>query len=180
MSESPSGRIPPGWYKDPTARHQVRWWDGTGWTQQIAPDRPPTAPLVPAAPVRREPKRRLTAAERKRQNRGWLLLCILVMALVIGVGLLDGPSEDDDSPAASGLDASAQLACRDFAGVARDANAGIITDAELREELKDINDRAQYSDSPGVASAAQSMLAAMTSGSGDLASSFRAMLAACT
>ncbi|MGW4923415.1 DUF2510 domain-containing protein [Streptomyces parvulus] len=24
---------PPGWYRDPSAAHQERWWDGTSWTE---------------------------------------------------------------------------------------------------------------------------------------------------
>ncbi|MFD0252990.1 DUF2510 domain-containing protein [Streptomyces sp. NPDC127113] len=24
---------PPGWYRDPSAAHQERWWDGTAWTE---------------------------------------------------------------------------------------------------------------------------------------------------
>lgn len=25
-----------GWYRDPTGRHSKRWWDGTGWTEQVS------------------------------------------------------------------------------------------------------------------------------------------------
>lgn len=25
-----------GWYSDPTARHESRYWDGTGWTDQVS------------------------------------------------------------------------------------------------------------------------------------------------
>lgn len=28
---------PPGWYTDPWATSQLRWWDGTAWAAQIAP-----------------------------------------------------------------------------------------------------------------------------------------------
>ncbi|MFD6292622.1 DUF2510 domain-containing protein, partial [Streptomyces sp. NPDC060205] len=24
---------PPGWYRDPSAPHTERWWDGTAWTE---------------------------------------------------------------------------------------------------------------------------------------------------
>ncbi|MET9503056.1 DUF2510 domain-containing protein [Streptomyces sp. NPDC006622] len=36
---------PPGWYGDPTAPHQERWWDGTTWTDHR---RAPWAPAGPA------------------------------------------------------------------------------------------------------------------------------------
>jgi len=26
----------PGWHADPSGRWQVRWWDGTSWTDQVA------------------------------------------------------------------------------------------------------------------------------------------------
>jgi hypothetical protein len=47
----------PGWYTDPTDRHGKRWWDGNGWSDQVADDGtvsfdplvPPVAPVLPAA-----------------------------------------------------------------------------------------------------------------------------------
>jgi len=27
----------PGWYADPAGTPQLRWWDGTQWTQQYRP-----------------------------------------------------------------------------------------------------------------------------------------------
>ncbi|TXS45849.1 DUF2510 domain-containing protein [Streptomyces sp. uw30] len=41
---------PPGWYRDPSAPHMERWWDGTAWTEhRRAPEAP--APAVPTPPV---------------------------------------------------------------------------------------------------------------------------------
>lgn len=52
-----------GWKPDPTRRHELRYWDGTGWTVHVsdagatstddgAPGAPPPpAPAAPAAPV---------------------------------------------------------------------------------------------------------------------------------
>ncbi|CAM5426294.1 hypothetical protein STENM36S_08805 [Streptomyces tendae] len=40
---------PPGWYRDPSAPHQERWWDGTAWTEHRRAPEPvgfgPAAPL---------------------------------------------------------------------------------------------------------------------------------------
>ncbi|MGV9277853.1 DUF2510 domain-containing protein [Streptomyces griseosporeus] len=36
---------PPGWYRDPSAPHVERWWDGTAWTDHR---RAPQAPVPPA------------------------------------------------------------------------------------------------------------------------------------
>ncbi|MFF9625982.1 DUF2510 domain-containing protein [Streptomyces griseosporeus] len=40
---------PPGWYRDPSAPHLERWWDGTAWTDhRRAPEAPvPPAPFAP-------------------------------------------------------------------------------------------------------------------------------------
>ncbi len=49
MTEAPSW--PPGWFRDPTGRHDHRWWDGAAWTGHVADagvastdDLPPGAP----------------------------------------------------------------------------------------------------------------------------------------
>lgn len=34
MSEAASW--PPGWFRDPTGRHDHRWWDGAAWTGHVA------------------------------------------------------------------------------------------------------------------------------------------------
>jgi hypothetical protein len=31
-------QTPPGWYADPRGRHQIRYWDGTRWTENCADD----------------------------------------------------------------------------------------------------------------------------------------------
>jgi Protein of unknown function (DUF2510) len=41
--------IPAGWYPDPLGTLQQRWWNGNGWTSEIAPYRP-TLSLIPADP----------------------------------------------------------------------------------------------------------------------------------
>jgi hypothetical protein len=40
-----SMRPPPGWYRDPSAPHSERWWDGTVWTEHRR------APEVPGPPA---------------------------------------------------------------------------------------------------------------------------------
>ena len=34
MPEAPTW--PPGWFRDPTGRHDHRWWDGVAWTGHVA------------------------------------------------------------------------------------------------------------------------------------------------
>lgn len=33
-----AAEVPPGWYPDPTGRHQHRYWQSTGWTDTVADD----------------------------------------------------------------------------------------------------------------------------------------------
>lgn len=42
---------PPGWYPDPSGRHDLRRWDGGGWTADVRDRAPePPAPAAPPAP----------------------------------------------------------------------------------------------------------------------------------
>ncbi|MFE7647301.1 DUF2510 domain-containing protein [Streptomyces phaeoluteigriseus] len=41
---------PPGWYGDPTAPHQERWWDGTTWTDHRRTPQSPAAPVAAVVP----------------------------------------------------------------------------------------------------------------------------------
>ncbi|MGC9377160.1 DUF2510 domain-containing protein [Streptomyces sp. MH13] len=47
---------PPGWYHDPSAPHQERWWDGTAWTEHRRP--PGTAGYGAPAPPHQQPSHR--------------------------------------------------------------------------------------------------------------------------
>lgn len=49
------GSTTPRWSADPTGRHQLRWWDGTTWTDQVADDQQqsvdPLSTALTAPPV---------------------------------------------------------------------------------------------------------------------------------
>ncbi|WP_345590015.1 DUF2510 domain-containing protein [Streptomyces marokkonensis] len=45
---------PPGWYRDPSAPHQERWWDGTTWTEHRRA--PGTTGYAAARPPQRQPQ----------------------------------------------------------------------------------------------------------------------------
>jgi hypothetical protein len=51
MSSTVPPGIPAGWYSDPAGFDQLRWWDGTGWTQHLVP-----RPTPMHAPVIRVPE----------------------------------------------------------------------------------------------------------------------------
>jgi Protein of unknown function (DUF2510) len=35
-SETTSSQVPPSWQGDPTGRHELRYWDGTTWTEHVS------------------------------------------------------------------------------------------------------------------------------------------------
>jgi hypothetical protein len=35
-SEATSSQVPPSWQADPTRRHELRYWDGTTWTEHVS------------------------------------------------------------------------------------------------------------------------------------------------
>jgi uncharacterized membrane protein YhaH (DUF805 family) len=49
----PQVAVSAGWYPDPAGPTTVRYWDGTAWTEHIAP-RPYAAPVVVAGPPLRQ------------------------------------------------------------------------------------------------------------------------------
>jgi major membrane immunogen (membrane-anchored lipoprotein) len=79
---------------------------------------------------------------------------LLVAVLLAGCG--ESTTED------SAADQSG-LACNHFRNVAGDIADGVLTDAEAREKLKEIDDNAVIA-TPRIQSAARGMLAAMTAG----------------
>ncbi|MGH9081251.1 MAG: DUF2510 domain-containing protein [Acidimicrobiales bacterium] len=58
-SVSPSGPsagsgLSPGWFRDPTGRHEQRYWSGTDWTDHVVDDGVPGTDPPPPAPPRRQ------------------------------------------------------------------------------------------------------------------------------
>jgi hypothetical protein len=64
----------------------------------------------------------------------------------------------------SGADTSADLACIHYSNVTQDVHDGILTDTELRQKWKEINDTASASTTPGIAVNARAALAAISTG----------------
>lgn len=98
----------PNWYADPTTRYELRYWDGTRWTEHVASggvpridppafaampsERTPTAPMSATQPVA------VRGAERRRTpGLGWagLILCLMAFTAVAvpGVGYLRAQSD---------------------------------------------------------------------------------------
>ena len=82
--------------------------------------------------------------------------------------------------AEQGPDGGATLACMKFGQVVRDASDGVLTDAELRDKLRDIDSTASVSEEVGIATHGRAMLSAATAGDHDaLAESIKSFTAAC-
>ncbi|MFC5501281.1 DUF2510 domain-containing protein [Lysinimonas soli] len=47
MTDQATRVVPAGWYQDPAASEQVRWWNGLGWTEHVR-DKPTTQPAISA------------------------------------------------------------------------------------------------------------------------------------
>lgn len=90
---------------------------------------------------------------------------VAALTLLAGVacGTDNGSGGSQDRPG----DASARAACGHFHNVAVDARDGVLTEDELREKLREVNDTAQASDVTPVRNAAREMFAAITSGTAD-------------
>ncbi len=68
---------PPGWYPDPGTPGQVRWWDGTAWTEHA--QRPASAPTHQHAPWTPPPG--AGSARRSARNVSWVLVVVGVLLL---------------------------------------------------------------------------------------------------
>ena len=105
----------------------------------------------------------------------WLGISLLTVVFAF-VGCSESSSSGGDGDTGS---VSASLACDHFRNVAGDASDGLLTDAELREKLKEVYDNS-IGAAPEITAAARDMLAAITSGTNqEFTRSIRAMGKAC-
>ncbi|MXM63672.1 DUF2510 domain-containing protein [Streptomyces sp. HUCO-GS316] len=85
---------PPGWYRDPSAPHMERWWDGTAWTEhRRAPAAAPGQPLP-------QPPSAGGGAGRARVVALTTAGAVLAAAVVTGAVVLgqDGGAEAETAP----------------------------------------------------------------------------------
>ena len=109
-----SGSGTPGWYPDPEARHESRYWDGSTWTAHVADngvasnELPP--PIVPASDGADRPALATVLesptptpkAKAKGNGKKWLLIGTVVVVVVLVIGALASKSDDSGSSGGGG------------------------------------------------------------------------------
>lgn len=111
------------WQPDPYSRHQLRWWDGTQWTQMVSDNGitqdestlshsaplPPPQPTAPPLPVQPQVSQPLapTPAQAPKPNRTRLLAAIgavvvIVAAVVVVLATRGGGGSTKDSQTSEG------------------------------------------------------------------------------
>ncbi len=98
---------PAGWYPDPQADGQQRYWDGSAWTEHQAPLVQPQ-PTQPTQPEWTAPKQsgafgqiEPVAAKQKKPfwRRTWVLVTAGVIVAFIGIGAASGSSDTSNTSA---------------------------------------------------------------------------------
>jgi hypothetical protein len=99
---------PAGWYPDPQAEGQQRYWDGNAWTQHQAPLVQQPQPEQPTEPAWTAPQQSvgygqaapLAAAQKKPfWRRTWVLVTAGVIVAFLGIGAASGASDTTDTSA---------------------------------------------------------------------------------
>jgi hypothetical protein len=109
------------------------------------------------------------------------LVAIAALAVGIAASVASTDSSSESASDDSGASASAQLACEHFRNVAGDIGDGVLTDAEIRTKLQEVDGSASVADEPAVAAASRAMLAAATTGTpGEFIDAAGQMDAACS
>lgn len=88
MTDSGGPRPPAGWFPDPGAAGQLRWWDGTAWTQHTQPGQPPSH--VPAGATFEEAVSDERGIVRWARHATWIYALCIAIGGVFAWRLLEG------------------------------------------------------------------------------------------
>lgn len=75
---------PPGWFRDPTGRHDHRWWDGAAWTAHVADAGVAAVDTLPTA----DAQGGVAAAPTVTSGPATSSDPVAVWALVVGLGAI--------------------------------------------------------------------------------------------
>jgi hypothetical protein len=131
---------PAGWYPDPQAEGQQRYWDGNAWTEHQAPiaqPEQPAQPTPPAPPAWTAPQQTApyaaapTAAKEKKPfwRRTWVLVTAGVIVVLIGASAASGSGDTKDTAAK-----------HNAAGVQKDKTSGKTDDAPASPDVSEAAD----------------------------------------
>ncbi len=98
---------PAGWFDDPHGKHDLRYWDGSAWSEHVHDRESAAAPVQPARPPA-EPATAIATAGQNGRKWGVLVAAILLIGAVILVATSlsgnDSPSATEGRPSSSGSD----------------------------------------------------------------------------
>jgi hypothetical protein len=159
MEEFEMTSSPAGWHDDPIGAHQLRYWDGTRWTEHVSDNGVQSvAPLTPTPPVPAQtppaqtpPAQTLPAqtitpvgtsptevgAQRSGGRPGkWILVGLaLAVAAAVAFVVVSNSSDDDTASGPGGAVDSGQSFCEDFSGTWSIVNGGMIAADTLIEQV---------------------------------------------
>jgi hypothetical protein len=177
VSQQPPDRPPEGW--QPPQQPPPAW------------DRPPDRPHEPPGgwgPPPQPPDQEPPGGVRSFFRRyplaffGGILLIMVLLATVFGGNDegTDTASQQTEAPATAApatapeaastvepqpeADASTQASCQHFRNVIGDVGQGVLSDAELRDKFKEVNDSASVSERADIRAGGVAMLRAITTG----------------
>ena len=139
------------WSPDPTGRHQVRWWDGSAWTDHVSddgatstdpmvPPTPPPGPAVPPPPGGLPTPEPAAPAGGGRSKLPWIAAAVVLVVAGIGAYVVFAGGEDDDGSDGSDEAAPAAAEPDDTEPTTEPADGlaeglgPVIEDAELGED----------------------------------------------
>jgi hypothetical protein len=141
---------------------------------QQPPDRPPEGWQPPQQPPPQPPDLGPIRSFFARYPAAFFLSLLLpfIIAAVLFGGNEETADTDSQSPAPASertvsepeVDASTRVSCEHFRNIMSDVAQGILSDAELRDKIKEVNESASVSERADIRAGGVAMLRAMTTG----------------